>query len=75
MGTATDDLTIDVAAMRHALDLTQQAMGDVLGVNRRTIDRWEHGGQVHVIWQERLRQLWFKMRPRQPLPTMEDSDL
>ncbi len=54
--TATNPL--DVMTLRRRLGLSQEALAKQLGTSARTIRRWEQGGVMHLIWQERLSKMW-----------------
>jgi DNA-binding transcriptional regulator YiaG len=41
-------------AARENAKLTQQAMSDLLGIPKRTIERWEAGSRIPAPWVERL---------------------
>lgn len=44
-------------ATRRALRLSQQAMGDALGVSVRTVQAWEQGQNPIPVWVERFTEL------------------
>lgn len=44
-------------ATRRALKLSQQAMGDALGVSVRTVQAWEQEQNPIPVWAERFTEL------------------
>ena len=57
---ATAANTLDLPSLRRALNLTQLQLAHTLGVSVRTVRRWEQGAPVHLIWQDRLTQMYRK---------------
>ena len=43
--------------VRQAMRLSQQAMGDALGVSVRTVQAWEQGQNPIPVWVERFTEL------------------
>ncbi len=61
---------LDLQTLRRKLGLTQMGMAQKLGTSVRTVRRWEAGAAMHLIWQDRLSQMFQARFPRTTVPRL-----
>ncbi len=61
---------LDLQTLRRKLGLTQLGMAQKLGTSVRTVRRWEAGAAMHLIWQDRLSQMFQARFPRAAVPRL-----
>ncbi len=61
---------LDLQTLRRKLGLTQLGMAQKLGTSVRTVRRWEAGAAMHLIWQDRLANMYHTRFPKAQVPRL-----
>ena len=68
------EVVVDIADLRHKLNMTQEQFARELGVTVGTVNRWENGRfRPSPLAERAIKKLYARLRRRQGMPADEQD--